>query len=77
MNVFHPEKYPDLLTEARKADVLWKIKTDDLGYFTAKGNFPENIRLIVFRSLPENPLSQKAGYLTFTIIQRIVFFITG
>lgn len=37
MNVFHPEKYPDLLTEARKVDDLWKIKTDDLGYFTVKG----------------------------------------
>ena len=36
MNVFHPEKYPDLLAEARKVDDLWKIKTDDLGYFTVK-----------------------------------------
>jgi len=36
MNVFHPEKYADLLAEARKVDELWRIKTDDLGYFTVK-----------------------------------------
>ena len=33
MNVFKSEKYQDLLTEARKVDELWRIKTDDLGYF--------------------------------------------
>jgi len=36
MNVFRPEKYPDFLAEARKVDELWRIKTDDLGYFTVK-----------------------------------------
>jgi len=36
MNVFHLEKYQDLLTEARKVDELWRIKVDDLGYFTVK-----------------------------------------
>ena len=36
MNVFKSEKYQDLLTEARKVDELWRIKTDDLGYFTVK-----------------------------------------
>ena len=36
MNVFNPEDYQDLLTEARKVDELWRIKTDDLGYFTVK-----------------------------------------
>ena len=36
MNVFKSEKYPDLLTEARKVDELWRIKTDDLGYFIVK-----------------------------------------
>ena len=36
-NVFHPERYPVLLEEARKIDELWKIKVDDLGYFTVKG----------------------------------------
>lgn len=36
MNVFHPEKYPMLLAEARKVDELWKIRIDDLGYFTEK-----------------------------------------
>ena len=36
MNVFRPEDYQELLTEARKVDELWRIKTDDLGYFTVK-----------------------------------------
>lgn len=36
MNVFHPEKYLDLLAEARKVDELWRIKANDLGYFTIK-----------------------------------------
>ena len=36
MNVFHPEKYLDLLDEARKVDELWRIKANDLGYFTIK-----------------------------------------
>ena len=36
MNVFKSEQYQDLLTEARKVDELWRIKTDDLGYFTVK-----------------------------------------
>lgn len=36
MNVFNPEDYPDLLAEARKVDELWRIKTDDLGYFTVR-----------------------------------------
>jgi hypothetical protein len=36
MNVFHPEKYPELLADARKVDELWKVKVDDLGYFTVK-----------------------------------------
>lgn len=34
INVFHPEKYPKLLDEARKIDELWRIRTDDLGFFT-------------------------------------------
>ena len=36
MNVFRQEAYPALLAEARKMDDLWRIKTDDLGYFTVK-----------------------------------------
>lgn len=36
MNVFHPEKYPKMLADARKSDELWKVKVDDLGYFTVK-----------------------------------------
>ena len=36
MNVFHPEKYADLLRDARQVDELWRIKVDDLGYFTVK-----------------------------------------
>ena len=36
MNVFHLEKYPELLAEARKNDDFWKIRVDDLGYFTVK-----------------------------------------
>ena len=36
MNVFHPEKYPEFLAEARKVDELWRIKADDLGYFVVK-----------------------------------------
>jgi hypothetical protein len=34
INVFHPEKYPELLAEARKVDELWRIRTDDLSFFT-------------------------------------------
>ena len=30
------EDYQELLTEARKVDELWRIKTDDLGYFTCQ-----------------------------------------
>ena len=41
MNVFHPEKYQDLLNEARKVDEHWRIKVDDLGT-VAKS---ENLRL--------------------------------
>ena len=37
MNVFKSEQYPALLTEARKVDELWRIKSDDLGFFTSKG----------------------------------------
>ena len=37
MNVFRPEDYQELLTEARKVDELWRIKADDLGYFTVNG----------------------------------------
>lgn len=36
MNVFHQEKYPELLADARRVDDMWKIKADDLGYFTVK-----------------------------------------
>ena len=36
MNVFKPEDYQELLTEARKVDELWRIKADDLGNFTVK-----------------------------------------
>ena len=35
INVFHPEKYPELLAEARKIDELWRLRTDNLGFFTA------------------------------------------
>jgi len=31
MNVFHPEKYPKLLAEARKVDELWRLQASDLG----------------------------------------------
>ena len=37
MNVFRPEDYQELLTEARKVDELWRIKADDLGHFTVNG----------------------------------------
>lgn len=37
MGIFKPEKYPELLKEARKVDGLWKLRTDDLGYFTVNG----------------------------------------
>ena len=33
MNVFHPEKLPALLEEARRTDELWRLKADDLGFF--------------------------------------------
>jgi len=33
MNVFHPEKFPALLDEARQTDELWKLRVDDLGFF--------------------------------------------
>jgi len=36
MHVFHPEKYQELLKEAQAVDECWKIKVDDLGYFTVK-----------------------------------------
>ena len=36
MNIFCPERYQNFLTEARKVDELWRIKADDLGYFTIK-----------------------------------------
>ena len=36
MHVFHPEKYQELLKEAQAVDERWKIKVDDLGYFTVK-----------------------------------------
>lgn len=34
MNVFHPEEYPALLSEARQSDDIWRLKADDLGFFT-------------------------------------------
>ncbi|WP_130838514.1 hypothetical protein [Lachnoclostridium sp. Marseille-P6806] len=37
MGIFKSEKYPELLADARKVDGLWKIRIDDLGYFTGKG----------------------------------------
>ena len=37
MNVFRPEDYQELLTEAWKVDELWRIKADDLGHFTVNG----------------------------------------
>ncbi len=37
MNVSRPVDYQELLTEARKVDELWRIKADDLGYFTVNG----------------------------------------
>ena len=37
MNVFRPEDYQELLTEALKIDELWRIKADDLGYFIVNG----------------------------------------
>ena len=36
MGIFKSEKYPELLKDARKVDELWKIRIDDLGYFTVK-----------------------------------------
>ena len=37
MNVFRPEDYQELLTEALKIDELWRIKADDLGYCIVNG----------------------------------------
>ena len=37
MNVFRPEDYQELLTEALKIDELWRIKADDLEDFTVNG----------------------------------------
>lgn len=37
MNVFRPEDYQELLTEALKIDELWRTKADDLGHFIVKG----------------------------------------
>lgn len=36
MNVFHQEKYPALLEDARQTDELWKLRVDDLGFFRVK-----------------------------------------
>lgn len=33
MSVYHPEKFPPLLEEARRTDELWRLKADDLGFF--------------------------------------------
>lgn len=34
LNIFHPERYPAALAEARQMDELWRLKADDLGFFT-------------------------------------------
>lgn len=36
MNAYHPETYQDMLKKARKVEEIWKIKVDELGYFTVK-----------------------------------------